>query len=183
VDATVSTPALVSGLFERLPRNGHELVLFDVNRVEGMEPLMKRNPDEIIQEIKQGANSDFILTIVTNESPGSRIVTVVSSEPQSEIPAGSVPGQSWPDDVYSLAHVAVPFAPDDPLYGADESVRSPGIRLGGLAMRGERGVLQVSAADMLRLRWNPFYPYVEKRLLDFFGPGAPSRQNEALPSR
>ncbi|MEJ2309897.1 MAG: alpha/beta fold hydrolase [Gammaproteobacteria bacterium] len=171
VDATVSTPALVRGLFERLPRNGHELVLFDVNRVEGMEPLMKRNPDEIIREIKQGANRDFILSIVTNESPGSHIVTVVSSEPQREIPAGSVPGQSWPDDIYSLAHVAVPFAPDDPLYGADESVRSPGIRLGGLAMRGERGVLQVPAADMLRLRWNPFYPYVEKRLLDFFGPG------------
>ncbi|MEJ2317450.1 MAG: alpha/beta hydrolase [Gammaproteobacteria bacterium] len=169
VDATVSTPALVSGLFERLPANGHELVLFDVNRVEGIEPLMKRNPDEIIREIKQDADSNFILSIVTNEAPNSHAVTVVSSDPQKEIPAGSVPGQSWPDDIYSLAHVALPFAYADPLYGADESVMSPGIRLGDLAMRGERGVLQVSAADMLRLRWNPFYPYVERRALDFFG--------------
>ena len=169
VDATVSAPALVSGLFERLPENGHELVLFDVNRQEGIEPLMKRNPDEIIREIKQDADRNFILTIVTNESPGSRLVTVVSSDPEKEIPAGSVPGTSWPDNIYSLAHVALPFSYDDPLYGADESVRSPGIRLGALAMRGERDVLQVRAADMLRLRWNPFYPYVEQRLLAFLG--------------
>lgn len=169
VDATVSTPALVSGLFERLPGNGHELVLFDVNRVEGIEPLMKRNPDEIIREIKQDADRNFILSIVTNEAPGSQAVTVVSSDSQRELPAGAMPGMTWPDDIYSLAHVALPFAYDDPLYGADESVNSPGIRLGDLAMRGERGVLQISAADMLRLRWNPFHAYVEKRLLDFIG--------------
>ena len=169
VDATVSTPALVSGLFERLPVNGHELVLFDVNRVEGIEPLMKRNPDEIIREIKQDADRNFILSIVTNEAPNSHAVTVVSNDPEREIPAGSVPGQSWPDNIYSLAHVALPFAYDDALYGADESVKSPGIRLGDLAMRGERGVLQVSAADMLRLRWNPFYDFVETRVLDFIG--------------
>ena len=169
VDATVSAPALVSGLFERLPVNGHELVLFDVNRVEGIEPLMKRNPDEIIREIKQDADRNFILSIVTNESPGSRQVTVVSSDAEKEVPAGSVPGKPWPDDIYSLSHVALPFAYDDSLYGGDESVSSPGIRLGNLAMRGERGVLQVAAADMLRLRWNPFYPYVEQRLLDFLG--------------
>ena len=48
-------------------------------------------------------------------------------------------------------------------------MKSQGIRLGNLAMRGERGVLQVSAADMLRLRWNPFSPYVEQRVLDFLG--------------
>jgi hypothetical protein len=36
-----------------------------------------------------------------------------------------------------------------------------------MALRGERGVLQTSAADMLRLRWNPFYPYMERRLLEF----------------
>jgi alpha-beta hydrolase superfamily lysophospholipase len=169
VDATVSTPALVSGLFERLPENGHELVLFDVNREEEIEPLMKRNPDEIIREIKQDADRNFILSIVTNEAPNSRAVTVVSSDPQRELPAGAMPGMTWPDDVYSLSHVALPFAYDDPLYGADESVKSQGIRLGNLAMRGERGVLQVSAADMLRLRWNPFYPYVEQRVLDFLG--------------
>ena len=35
VDATVSTPALVSNLFQQLPAVGHELVLFDINRDGG----------------------------------------------------------------------------------------------------------------------------------------------------
>jgi hypothetical protein len=35
------------------------------------------------------------------------------------------------------------------------------------ALRGERGALQINAADMLRLRYNPFYPYMERRLLEF----------------
>lgn len=30
-----------------------------------------------------------------------------------------------------------------------------------------RGVLQVSSDAMLRLRWNPFYPFLESRVLDF----------------
>ena len=34
-------------------------------------------------------------------------------------------------------------------------------------LRGERGVLKIPAADMLRLRWNPFYPFMERRLLEF----------------
>lgn len=41
VDATVSTAALLDGLFERLPAAGHELVLFDINRKAEIGPLIK----------------------------------------------------------------------------------------------------------------------------------------------
>lgn len=58
---------------------------------------------------------------------------------------------------YPLAYVAPPFPPNDPLYGGEQAEASPGIQLGRIALRGERGVLQLSAADMLRLRWNPFF--------------------------
>lgn len=44
-----------------------------------------------------------------------------------------------------------------------------GIKLGNLAFRGERGVLQVSGTDLMRLRWIPFYDYVETRILRFTG--------------
>jgi alpha-beta hydrolase superfamily lysophospholipase len=44
VDATVSTPALVRNLFDRLPQGGHELVLFDINRMAEMEPIMTSDP-------------------------------------------------------------------------------------------------------------------------------------------
>ena len=37
------------------------------------------------------------------------------------------------------------------------------------AARGERGVLRISPGDMLRIRWNPFYSYLEGRVLEFVG--------------
>ena len=30
-------------------------------------------------------------------------------------------------------------------------------------------LIRIPAADMLRLRWNPFYPYVESRVLELLG--------------
>ena len=72
-------------------------------------------------------------------------------------------GLSWPADIYSLAHVALPFPPDDPVYGGPSASKSRSIQLGNLVLRGERGVLEIGASDMLRLRWNPFHSYVEQR--------------------
>lgn len=76
---------------------------------------------------------------------------------------------AWPENVYSLFHVALPFPPNDGLYGGVHAEQSPGARLGHIAMRGERGVLWISASDMLRQRWNPSYPYLEERVLEFLG--------------
>ena len=72
-----------------------------------------------------------------------------------------------PKQVYSLSHVALPFRADDPLYGGDGSTDSPGIQLGNLSLRGERDILQIPASTMLRLRWNPFYNFMEDKLLTF----------------
>jgi hypothetical protein len=63
--------------------------------------------------------------------------------------------------------VALPFSPRDPVYGGPSAGKSPGIQLGNLTLRGERGVLRVSGTDLLRLRWNPFFDYVESRVLRF----------------
>ena len=35
-------------------------------------------------------------------------------------------------------------------------------------MRGERDVLHIAPSEMLRLRWNPFYSYLEDKVLEFF---------------
>jgi alpha-beta hydrolase superfamily lysophospholipase len=180
VDATVSTTALVSGLFERLPANGHELVLFDINRVTEMEPLMKWDPDQVIQALQQGSGQAFVLSVVTNETEQSRRVVMASKRPGSDFLSVSRLGQSWPDDIYSLAHVALPFPPNDPLYGGDLAGKSPGIRLGNIALRGERGALQVAASEMLRLRWNPFYAFVEARVLEFIGLDEPQESGKML---
>ena len=50
---------------------------------------------------------------------------------------------------------------------SEDATDSPGIQLGGIALRGERGVLQMGALDILRLRWNPFDSYLERRVIEF----------------
>jgi hypothetical protein len=69
----------------------------------------------------------------------------------------------------------LPFPANDPLYGGEAGGDSPGIQLGNQALRGERGVLRISASDMLRLHWNPFYPYLERRVIEFVKPAATPR--------
>ena len=169
VDATVSTPALVEGLFERLPAGDHELVLFDINRMAEIEPIMKSDPIGAIRALRDDPDRAFTFTLVTNEDTKHRDVVARTAQPGEGAVNASDLGLSWPEDLYSLAHVALPFPPEDPLYGGHPTEKSPGIRLGDIALRGERGVLQIPASDMLRLRWNPFYPYVERRVLAFLG--------------
>jgi alpha-beta hydrolase superfamily lysophospholipase len=167
IDATVSTPALVSNLFDRLPAGGHELVLFDVNRIQELQPLMKWDPAKVVQALQADPDKTYILSVVTNENVNSRKVIVRSKRPGEKQLKDSSTGISWPQDIYSLAHVALPFPADDPLYGGHPPEKSAGLHLGELALRGERGALQISASSMLRLRWNPFYPYMEERVIKF----------------
>lgn len=181
VDATVSAPALVSRLFDRLPDNGHELVLFDVNRVTVIEHLLKNDPADHFQSLLRKQVHPFNLRILTNAS--------VAGEPTLDVEikarmAGDdsvsieVPGMSWPRDTFSLSHVALPFPADDPLYGsgADDE-----ITLGNLALRGERGVLVISPGEMLRQKWNPFYQWLEDHAIRFSGVDEHPEQNP--PSR
>jgi len=168
VDATVSTQALVEGLFQRLPGGGHELVLFDINRVAEMDPLLTWDPGPLVGALQNDPNRAFTLSLVTNAEDHGRHVAVHSKPPGQTMTKTDL-GLAWPDSVYSLSHVALPFPPEDPLYGGRPVERSPGLRLGNIALHGERGVLQISASDILRLRWNPFFPYVEGRTLAFLG--------------
>jgi alpha-beta hydrolase superfamily lysophospholipase len=173
VDATVSTPALVQGLFARLPPGGHELVLFDINRESGMEPLLDADPTATIYALLSDPKRSFALSVVTNKDPHSLQVVEHRRRPGDAVVHLRELDLYWPDDVYSLSHVALPFKASDPLYGSKPPVDSPGVHLGNLDLRGERGVLQIAASEMLRLRWNPFYPYLEERLLRFLALGVP----------
>jgi len=172
VDATVSVPALVEGLFARLPAGGHELVLFDINRRAGVESILTWQPDEAIEALRRDAERPYRLSVVSNAGPDERSVVLRSSAEGQLGTDETALGLSWPDGVYSLAHVALPFPPTDPPYGIEPDAGGTGIHLGNLALRGEKGVLQVSAIDMLRLRSNPFYPFVLGYTLAFLGLGS-----------
>ena len=104
-----------------------------------------------------------------NKNVNSHEVIFRTKHPSDNAPIDIELGLSWPEHVYSLSHVALPFPGDDPLYGDHPKDKVNKLHLGDIALRGEKGVLQIPASDMLRQRWNPFYPYVESRILEFFG--------------
>ena len=169
VDATASTRDLVEHLFARLPPAGHELVLFDINRQVAVEAMLRQDPSTVFKPMLQQMQRRFDLTVVTNESDQSSTVVAWHNQAGSNETTGTPLARQWPSDVYSLAHVALPFPPEDPIYGGPEAADSPGIQLGHIALRGERGVLRISGTDLLRLRWNPFYEYVASKILQFMG--------------
>jgi hypothetical protein len=65
--------------------------------------------------------------------------------------------------MFSLSHVALPFAGEDPLYGGF-SAPGPTVALGRLTPRGEKGVLIVPVESLMRVTWNPFFAYLAERI-------------------
>jgi alpha-beta hydrolase superfamily lysophospholipase len=168
-DATVSAAALISRLFVRLPDRGHELVIFDVNRVEIIEHLLSKDPADQLAELFTDPKHSFSLAVVSNatgddDSP-SRDVMIHRRKAGQTDTSIELTEMAWPVDVFSLSHVALPFPEADPLYGNGNGSEIP--TLGNRALRGERGTLVISPGEMLRQKWNPFYSWMEKRSLEF----------------
>jgi len=167
VDKTVSMQAVVEVLFKQLPPVGHELMLFDINRSKDLEMVLKTDPKTYVDSLFKDSGLPFTLNFFTHTTDDAdRIVIRTRKAGEAEVNE-TFPELKWPDSVYSLSHVALPFPPDDPIYGGNVSHDEPGIQLGNLAMRGERNILQIPASTMLRMRWNPFYDFMENRMLDF----------------
>lgn len=165
MDFTVSTRAVIDALYAHLPANGSELVLFDLNRNAKLGPLLRPASDTVLDTLLPPAPRRFRSTVVTNAGPDSSAVVARITE------AGATAEQvvdlslSYPADVFSLSHVALPFPTWDGLYGAaPDPADDFGIRLGAIAARGERGALIVVLDALLRMSSNPFYPYMLGRI-------------------
>ena len=78
IDATVSAPALVRDLFDKLPEHGHELVVFDLNRNSAIEPLLKKDPRSEEVMIREKAGRTFTFSLLTNASPATQCAVVRS---------------------------------------------------------------------------------------------------------
>lgn len=163
-DATVSTQAVVDALFRRLAPGGHELVIFDINRNAEAAPLLKPDTLATRENLFKGPPLPFDLTGLANESPDSNAVVAMRRAAGGTETTRTATGLEWPLDVFSLSHVAVPFSPADPVYGATRPAKPVRIYLGRPELLGERGLLTVPATELIRLRHNPFFPYVEERV-------------------
>jgi alpha-beta hydrolase superfamily lysophospholipase len=165
LDSTVSSADVVHALFDRLPANGSELVLFDINRANLLAPMFRSAAAGQLDALHGTASRAYRLDIIGNLRADTLDVGERHYEADAREPAERALGLAYPADVYSLSHVALPFPCDDPLYGtAPRNDEDYGIRIGTLVLRGERGALQVSAEQLQRLTCNPFFPYVEQRL-------------------
>lgn len=171
VDATVSTPAVVERLYDRLPTNGSELVLFDVNRLGWLEPFLKSEVSRRIAALFEPRERRYTLTVVTNAFHDRLDVEERRALPGAHTATHRPLGLAWPHGVFSLSHVALPFPVDDPLYGLD-AVQIPGgpVALGALSPRGEREVLEITVDDLTRMKSNPFFPYLAERLAQWVEP-------------
>jgi len=170
-DFTVSTRAIVTNLYARLPANGSELTLFDLNRSIGLGPLIDRSMETIVARLLPQAPRSFRTTLVTNADPSS-LDAIERSVQEGETTEVIAPiGLAFPPTAFSLSHVALPFPVTDPLYGSQpDKSESFGINLGALTPRGERGVLVVPLDALVRISSNPFYPYIERRVTEGLEP-------------
>lgn len=168
-DATVSTPAVVRFFLNRLAPEGHQLVAFDVNRRAEVEPLLRPGARLPAERLLSGEALPFDYTLLTNESP--ELLSLVARSREATRPEVTVEatGLEWPQGVFSLSHLALPIPPDDPVYGALRPAGSPRIYLGRLGLQGENGLLAIPAESLVRLRFNPFFAYLERRTMAFLG--------------
>ncbi len=168
VDATVSTTAVVDRLLGVLPENGNELVLFDINRSAISSVLLVSDPGPITNQLMNDDSLPFAIRLITNENPESlSVVSKLKLPFESEVTTSMPLNTEWPRGIISLSHVALPFAPDDPLYGRYRPEDPGKLFLGQVEIRGERGLLRISSDWLLRLRYNPFYDVLESRTLDW----------------
>jgi alpha-beta hydrolase superfamily lysophospholipase len=164
VDSTVRVPALLDRLYARLPNNGSELVLFDINRKHDLEPFIDDTERDLVNRLENDPTSSFSYTLVTNESSDSfEMAARTRAQGATEFDS-VVLDMEWPKSVYSLSHVSLLFEPNDRWYGSTEL---EGFVLGTLAPRGETAILTAPIGRFMRLRYNPFFDYLAERTLRF----------------
>ncbi|MBP6368933.1 MAG: alpha/beta fold hydrolase [Burkholderiales bacterium] len=165
VDFTVSTQAVVSALYDHLPANGSELVLFDLNRHAVFGPFLREAAEGKLDRLLPAAPRAWRASIVTNAAPDALDVVERVVEAGSRDERTRALPLAYPRDVFSLSHIALPFPIDDPLYGlTPDPAESFGVRLGALAPRGERGTLIVGNDLLTRMSSNPFFAYLLARV-------------------
>jgi alpha-beta hydrolase superfamily lysophospholipase len=165
IDFTVSTRSVVSTLHALLPQNGSELVLFDMNRAAKMSLLLKPDLETKLTRILPPPPRPFRTVIITNANPDAEEVVENVTEAGTSTVQSHPLGLSYTADNYSLSHIALPFPPDDALYGTQPSADEYfGINLGTIAARGERGALIMSLDGLLRTSSNPFFSYLAARI-------------------
>ncbi len=170
VDATVSAPDVVHEFFSYLRGEGHELVAFDVNRNSLWSELLAQGPLDMMARIRESGPLPFRLSMVANTDPTSSAVALYTRDAGSVTVQKTELGLAWPQGVFALGHLALPFPADDPLCGlTPRDDGGPAWSL-GLPARGEDGAIQVAMGALTRLRCNPLFDVVRQKIVATLAP-------------
>ncbi|MDU7371421.1 MAG: alpha/beta fold hydrolase [Klebsiella michiganensis] len=136
MDSTVSTRAVVDSLYRYLP-----------------DTLLPPAPRPYGTTVITNAAPDTYETVARTTLAGMRSETVTPLN------------IAWPQDMYSLSHVAVPFPLTDSLYGREPAEKNRyGISIGTISLRGETSTLSVGLDTLMRVTSNPFFPWMMARI-------------------
>lgn len=165
LDFTVSARAIMTAMYALFPDNGSEVVLFDLNRAADLTPFISEASEVALPNLLPPGPRTYRTTVITNATPQTENMVERSTAAGKTDEQTRALNLSYPKDVYSLSHVALPFPSTDGLYGSEPDPKEDfGIRLGRKSMRGEVGALVVSLDSLLRMTSNPFYPYMHDRI-------------------
>ena len=167
VDATVSTDAIVHRLYDRLPANGSELVLFDINRVGDLAPFLERPEQKLLLDLRARTDLRYRLTAITNARLDTRdVAALVRAGPGPSKARGGRPSASRGRRASSRSRTSRSRSPRATTSTAGCRSLRPRSASGSGASepRGERSVLTVPFDQWMRLSWNPFFPYLEERV-------------------
>jgi alpha-beta hydrolase superfamily lysophospholipase len=160
-DATVNPEALFD-MYAAVGSEQSELILFDVNRLspEFLQSTFAQLDVESITK-REGWNSQLWLVqnLPHDSIKGRYLPQLTTWDTRDEVIA--LPGADtlrWPPYCFALSHVCIPMPPEDEVYGKNGW-------LGGLNVKGEKSVLTFSSDNLMRIRYNPFYSLVEKKIV------------------
>lgn len=161
LDSTVSTRAVVDALYRYLPDNGSRLVIFDINQAANLRALFRPSLYSAVNTLLPTPPRPYATTVITNASP-TTYETVARITPADQNREQTLPlNKAWPQDMYSLSHIAVPFPVTDSLYGREPTqLNHYGISLGTISLRGETSSLTVGLDTLMRNTSNPFFDYM-----------------------
>ena len=154
-DSTVSTAAILTRLYDRLPANGGEIVLYDVNRAAQLATMLRPSALGLAARLLPPGPRPYASVLIGAAPDGSGVARTRAPDGSERTEPLGLP---YPREIFSLSHIALPFPPWDGLYGyAPDGRESFGIGLGSMVARGETGTLGISLDGLGRLSSNPFY--------------------------
>lgn len=116
--------------------------MFDVNRSEAFSSAQRPAARELIERTVRAPRS-YTLEVITNHNRRQQ-VEVLRLAPDGARQQRDT-DLTWPRDLVSVGHVALPFPPDDPVYGFRPGSGRDGIpSIGSWLLRGESGATTIS---------------------------------------